>query len=92
MIYRKRSDKIDDPRALLGVMRTCRKAMTDASSTVRPMGVMYHGLGMVVAAIDALATLLVGRESYFWATGGGATEAQRSQHQRDLEAEAGGAE
>jgi succinyl-CoA synthetase beta subunit len=68
---------------------TKRKAMTDASITVRPMGVMYHGLGMVVAAIDALAALLVGRPVYFWAAGGGATEGERNQHRRDLESEAG---
>jgi len=38
-------------------------------SEVKPFGVYYCGMQMVVAAIDALATLLIGREGYFRATG-----------------------
>jgi hypothetical protein len=69
MAYHKRPDKIGDPGPLLGVMRPCRKAMIDAQSGVKPFGTMYHGLGMVVSAIDALAMLLIGREGYFWHQG-----------------------
>jgi hypothetical protein len=44
---------------------------------------------MLVAAIDALATLFIGRVGHFWAAGGVAAEGERNQHQRDREAEAG---
>jgi hypothetical protein len=40
--------------------------MIDASTRVKPMGTVYHGLNMVVSAIDALAALLIGRHDYFW--------------------------
>ena len=39
--------------------------MTDAQRTVKPFGTPYHGLGMVVSAIDALTTFLLGREGDF---------------------------
>jgi hypothetical protein len=67
--YLKKQDRIDDPSPILRAMLPCRKAMIDAMVNVKPMGVLYHGLSMVVSAIDALATLLIGREGYFWATG-----------------------
>jgi hypothetical protein len=69
VVYRKKPDRIDDPGPILRAMLPCRKAMIDAMSSVKPLGVLYHGLSMVVSAIDALATLLIGREGYFWATG-----------------------
>ena len=65
MVYRKLPDRISNSGPLLAVMRTCRKAMIDASTRVKPMGTVYHGLNMVVSAIDALATLLIGRHEYF---------------------------
>lgn len=65
MVYHKRPDKIRDPGPILGAMRLCRRAMIDAQRTVKPFGTMYHGVGMVVSAIDALAMLLLGREGYF---------------------------
>jgi hypothetical protein len=58
MVYHKLSDKLTNPGPLLGVMRTCRQAMIGACSEVKPMGATYHGLTMVIAAIDALASLL----------------------------------
>lgn len=70
MVYRKLPDKIDNAGPLLGAMRACRDAMIRASPTVKPLGTTYHGLGMVVSAIDALATLLTGSQEYFWADGG----------------------
>jgi hypothetical protein len=69
MVHRKRPDLIRDPARVLAALGACRRTMIETSAAVKPMGVMYQGLGMVVAAIDALATLLVGREGYFWATG-----------------------
>jgi hypothetical protein len=69
MVYHKRPEKLSDPGPLLGVTRTCRQAMIDASTRVKPMGTTYHGLQTVVSAIDALAMLLVGRQDYFWARG-----------------------
>jgi hypothetical protein len=67
MVYRKLPDKIGNPGPLLGAMRTCREAMLAESDRVKPMGTFYHGLHMVVAAIDALASLLnLRRTDYFW--------------------------
>jgi hypothetical protein len=43
---------------------------------------------MVVAAIDALASLLMGRNDYFWAKGGGVTDAERKQLADDAMQEA----
>jgi hypothetical protein len=34
-------------------MRTCREAMTRASSQVKVGGTFYYGFQMVIAAIDA---------------------------------------
>jgi hypothetical protein len=85
MVHHKLPDKISDPGPLLAAMRVCRRAMTDALSRVKPMGTTYHGLSMVVTAIDALAALLIGRHDYFWATGGGATQGERQREIADLE-------
>jgi hypothetical protein len=88
MVYHKRPDKLANPGPLLGVMRTCRQAMTDASATVKPMGTIYHGLSMVVSAIDALATLLTGcRTDYFWSVGHGATEGEIARRESELATE-----
>jgi hypothetical protein len=89
MVHHKLPDKIANPGPLLSVMRTCRQAMITASSQVKPSGTIYHGLSMVVAAIDALASLLMGRNDYFWAKGGGVTEAERKQIADDAKLEAG---
>jgi hypothetical protein len=88
MVHHKLPEKIANPGPLLGVMRTCREAMIRACSQVKPMGTTYQGLSMVVAAIDALASLLNGRNDYFWAKGGGATEAERKQRTDDVAREA----
>jgi hypothetical protein len=88
MVYRKLPDRISDPGPLLSVMRTCRKAMIEASTRVKPMGTVYHGLNMVVSAIDALATLLIGRRNYFWAQGSAPmNDAQRARDEAEREAE-----
>jgi hypothetical protein len=89
MATRRRPDTIDNPGPLLAIMRTCRQAMISASTAVRPTGTAYQGLGAAVAAIDALAALLTGRQDYFWAVGGGATEAQRKQMAADQAMETG---
>jgi hypothetical protein len=88
MVYRKLPDRISDPGPLLGAMRSCRKAMIDASTRVKPMGTIFHGLNMVVSAIDALATLLIGRQDYFWAQGSAPIDdAARAREAADREAE-----
>ena len=89
MVMRRRPDTIDNPGPLLAIMRTCRKAMISASTAVKPTGATYLSLGAAVAAIDALAALLTGRQDYFWAVGGGATEAQRKQMAADETMESG---
>ena len=89
MVTRRLPDTIDNPGPLLAIMRTCRQAMISASTAVRPTGTAYQGLGAAVAAIDALAALLTGRQDYFWAIGGGATEAQRKRMAADQAMESG---
>jgi hypothetical protein len=89
MVYHKRPDKLDNPGPLLGVMRTCRKAMTDASATVKPMGTVDSGLHMVIAAIDALATLLIGRKDYFWSGLHGSPAEAIAKGEAELKAERG---
>jgi hypothetical protein len=89
MVRHKLPDKISNPGPMLAVMRTCRQTMIQASATVKPMGTTYHGLSMVVSAIDALAALLIGRHDYFWAKGGGATEGERKQIAADEAMESG---
>lgn len=62
--------------------------MTDACAQVKRMGTVYHGLSMVVSAIDALAGLLTGgRSDYFWPAGGGATQGEIARGVADREAE-----
>jgi hypothetical protein len=90
MVYKKLPDKIANPGPLLGVMRTCRQAMIAECCAVKPMGVTYHGLSMVVAAIDALAELMIRRPDYFWDRGSSpGTEASVERQRVEREAEAG---
>jgi hypothetical protein len=51
--------------AFLELMRACREAMTRQMSEVKPFGVCYSGMLTVVAAIDAVETLL-GRPEHYW--------------------------
>lgn len=51
------------------------------------MGFVYRGLGMIVAAIDALATLLVGREGHFWTTRSAPADAVMAQGTGERNAE-----
>jgi hypothetical protein len=67
--YRKQPDKINNPGQLLSTLRTCREAMTRASADVKPFGTIYHGLAMVIGAIDALAVFLTHQRDYFAASG-----------------------
>jgi hypothetical protein len=89
MVRHKLPDKISNPGPMLAVMRTCRQTMIQASATVKPMGPTYHGLSMVVSAIDALAALLIGRHDYFWAKGAGVTDGERKQIAADQAMEFG---
>ena len=70
MVYHKLPDKIANPGPLLEVLRTCRKAVLAESLQVKPMGSFYHGLHMIVAAIDGFAKLLVRRPEYFLSDAG----------------------
>jgi hypothetical protein len=72
-----------------GILKTPepRKICQSSASTVKPMGTTYHGLSMVVAAIDSLATLFTRRNDYFWAAGGGATDGERKRVAADADAE-----
>lgn len=51
--------------------------MIGVLSKVRIGGPVYHGASMVVAAIDAMATLLTGDPQHFWARGSTMTDQER---------------
>jgi hypothetical protein len=78
MPFHKKPDAIRNPEAFLELMRPCREAMTRQMSEVKPFGVFYSGMLTVVAAIDAMATLL-GRPEHYWATGSTPRAEQRDQ-------------
>jgi hypothetical protein len=60
--YRKRPDRILEPGPVLGELRKCRDLMTSTCPTVKPSGVVYHALCIVIVAIDGLATGLTGQQ------------------------------
>ena len=74
-----RSEVPKDPAAAVRALRACRDAMIEVCRCVKPMGPVYHGASMVIAAIDALATLLTGQRYYFSAHGSTAGAARRQQ-------------
>ena len=78
-----------DPAAAIRALRTCRAAMVDICGRVKPMGPVYHGASMVMAAIDAFATLLTGQRYYFSADGSTASESRREELQDRAAREAG---
>jgi hypothetical protein len=49
------------PAAVLEAMRPCREAMIREQRELKAFGVYYNGLSTVIAAIDAVATLLGSR-------------------------------
>lgn len=57
--------------------RACREAMIWVQAKVRVNGPVYHSVSMVVAAIDAMATLLTRDPEYLWARGSTMTERER---------------
>ena len=75
--YRKRRDTIANPGPLLATMRASREALCRASADVKPFGAVYHGLSMVISAIDALAVLLTGERDYFAIMGTGAPDGEK---------------
>jgi hypothetical protein len=68
MPYHKRPDRIRDPAAILEAMRPCREALLHEQAELKPFGVHYNGLSTVIAAIDAVATLL-GHSEHYWSHG-----------------------
>ncbi len=72
MIYRCKPDDLHDTRPLLDAMGRCRKALLAESDKVRPFGVTFKAIHAVTTAIDAVATLLTGRDD-FYAAGGSTT-------------------
>ena len=81
MIYRRKPDDLPDTRPVLDAMGRCRKALLTESDKVRPFGLTYKALGTVMAAIDALATLLTGRDDFYSA--GGSTTGSENGRWRD---------
>jgi hypothetical protein len=67
--YRKKPDRLDGvaTRRLLDALGTCRQAVISAQTQVKVARPVYHGCQMVTAAIDGLAKLVTGSNSYFHA-------------------------
>lgn len=65
----RRTEQLRDAPRLLEAMGRCRKAVLDAQDSVKPFGVVFHGCGMVTAAIDALAYLVTGQPHYYSVAG-----------------------
>ena len=65
----RRTEQLRDVPGLLDAMGRCRKVVLDAQDSVKPFGVMFHGCGMVTAAIDALAYLVSGQPHYYSLSG-----------------------
>ena len=89
MVYHKLPENITNPGPVLDVLRTCRKAMLEEGLKVKPMGTAYHGLHMVVAAIDAFAMLMIRRPDYFLGTGAEKSDASRDRERIEHEADVG---
>ncbi len=68
-----------DPAATIRALKACRAAMVDVCGRVKPMGPIYHGASMVMAAIDGFATVLTGQRHYFHADGSTMSEARRKE-------------
>jgi hypothetical protein len=56
--------------------------MVGVQAKVRFNGPVYHAANMVCAAVDAMATLLIGDPQHLWAQGSSMTDQQR---QREVE-------
>lgn len=83
-----RSELPRDPASALRALRVCRDAMVEVCKCVTPMGLTYRAASLVIAAIDAMATLLTGDRYYFFPIGSGAT-AQNAVDQEKLAKERG---
>ena len=85
-----RGDLPADPAKVVRALRACRETMLEVQGRVRPTGPVYHGAAMVMASIDAFATLLTGQRYYFSADGSVAAEARRAELREQGEWERGG--
>ena len=85
--YKPRPDRIANPGPLLGSLRACRETVTRAMADVKPFGTIYYGLGMVVAAIDALALLLTRQPHYFSLPGSTMPQGQAKSEAEKMEQE-----
>ncbi len=83
MVYRKLPDKLPSPGPFVSELRKCREAVTRASATVMPFGVVYQALHLIIVAIDGAAQVITGRRDYFYAQGSSATEGQLQARARE---------
>jgi hypothetical protein len=89
VVYRKNPDRVENPGPLIGEMRRCREAALRAASGVRPQGILYHALQMIVVAIDAAAHVITGQPYYFSEGGSGPSESERARTARQAAFERG---
>lgn len=60
-----KGEGIRNPGAVLIAMGDCRDVLIRAGDEVRPFGVSFHALQMVIRSIDTLAYYLTGQPSYY---------------------------
>ena len=65
MIYRKRPSELTDKRPVLDALGRCRKVLIDVISKVEIGGPTARGAALITRAIDGLALILTGDETYF---------------------------
>jgi hypothetical protein len=66
-----------DAASVILALRACHHAVIGVQSKVHVNGPVYHSASMVMAAIDAMATLLTRDQEYLWARGSTMTGQER---------------
>ena len=89
VVYRKKPDRLENPGPVIGELRRCRDVAVRAASSVKPRGVVYHALQMVVVAIDGAAHVITGQPYYFSEGGTEPSESERARTERQAAFERG---
>jgi hypothetical protein len=64
MAWTSRFNTPPDPASVFQALRTCRQAMIGVQAKVRINSPVYHSVAIVMAAVDAMATLLTRDPEY----------------------------
>jgi hypothetical protein len=83
MARRRRGDHLVNRETLLREIGVCRAAIVSHMPSMKAMGPLYSVASGVIAAIDALATVLTGHPHYFHEKGTTSRVSPPSRHSRD---------